>query len=849
MVDISEQKLDDVLRSLDKMTGVLGKIAVNMSGSSSGMSKGKAKTTLWDDLNTDSKYVKNHSKIFKESNDVLTDFTSGMKKNIALAAELFGGYKIFQAVLKYGKEEVKTYQELSGYGQSFGGSMLKMTQSAAAAGVPLDDFAKIIKHNSVVVGQMGTDAFFKLNKELRNSIEQQGLYGYSIEQLGDLQADYMDQQRLAGRNLQLLAGPEGKRELQGFASNLTAISDTLHTQRDEVMKQAMSAMQDSGFLAQERINTLNGMDQVNTAVQQLVTSLAAQPGQASKMLSDAMAQSFGSPGGALFSDLGKQLSDVGLGDLAGVIDDANQAVANGADQQTVAMQTVQKFSDRINNQDTLRSLQVLKMGGDQSAASILSMAASLKTYNAADLKKSKDDRKRTDTLTAFFESFKNIFEGVKGAFIDGFLTPFTQAMGKIDPKTVQQLWDTISHDLEPAARDLGKSFGDFVRQFLTKDNIDAFAHTVVEVVKFGITLSKELVPVVIGAAKMFGSFLSAFHNGIAMITNLLGIKGGLSKSIADIGTAVVGLLAVLAGPKILSTLVGFLLKMVFQRGQLINVSGKIVNVMGGGLGGGIGGKAAAAEEAVAAEGAVAGEAEALAAKAAGKSGLLAKIGAKLAPEGGFLSKMIGGAGDLAGKLIPKGAGKLAGRLGGAFIPGIGAAIDGVSAVNAAKDGNWLASGLYGAGAAVNGVGAALDATGPGAVVGVPLDLIGGLLSGAGVASDVTGFGKGWFGKKKDAVKADDAVSTDDGAMHFTDEPATPGAPTDNSTSAKPIVVDNDLFQTLHSEAIMGNKEALAQFNKISDALNKQTMILASQQKKMIDAQKDTNGTLSDSQGY
>ena len=66
---------------------------------------------------------------------------------------------------------------------------------------------------------------------------------------------------------------------------------------------------------------------------------------------------------------------------------------------------------------------------------------------------------------------------------------------------------------------------------------------------------------------------------------------------------------------------------------------------------------------------------------------------------------------------------------------MGAALDIAGAASQAQKGNWLSAGLYGAGAATGLLASGLDATGVGAVAGVPLGLLSGGLGLAGMMTE------------------------------------------------------------------------------------------------------------------
>jgi hypothetical protein len=886
MSDISQQQLDELLSSMQKSSASLGKIADKFGASPSG--KANAVNKIKDDLSTSRK---SESDAIKKSTGGLMkhveaiggmtkssqDFTRKMS-GLVTGLELFGLEKVFAKIIQYGSENIETYQTLTKYGQNFGGSMIEMSKQAAAAGMPLQMFANVIKHNSLVVGSMGTEAFFKLNKELRKSTEQQGMYGYTMEQLGDLQADYMQTQLLAGKNLKTLTGPQSKKDLVDFVANISNVSEALSANRDVVMANTMAALQDNSVLATQRINTINGMESYNKAMTTAITALSAQPGEAGKMLSKGLADTFGSPGGANFTDLGKAFIDAGVSQAAGVMDDANNRIAAGEDANKVSMDTVRVLHNMLDNKETLNSLKLIRMGGGANAAAaneVLTLANNLKVYSQADIDAKKKQNDSMGLFTSFFSNFQSIFDGLKGDFIQGFLTPFMDAAHQLDPEKVKAFWKGID-DLAPVFSKLGAELGGFVARYFNADAVKALGAGIVTVVE------------------ILGGFFKIIAFGVSLVNGFFDGIAKINKQFAGVATAAL-LLGLWFGGKGLIKMVtkGILgmfnigVKDVQIKGNIVRVYGANGSSGGGGGGGGLDGlgqgeknaakltrkeliaKASkqgltgkAARDFVRAE-----EATQEAVKltnATAKVGRMSKIfgglgkitgvaamagiggqlfgGIKDAASGGasFLTKMIGkvpGAGMLGkagGKIAGTGVAKGLGRFGGMLIPGVGAAMDGASAINSAKDGNWLAASLYGAGGLANGLGAAADATGIGAIAGVPLDLLGAGLSGLGVASDVTGFGK--FGPKKIDAKAAAAAA------------ANPAVPTANAPTVQPTIVDDDAVAQLRTDALLGNQKSIDQLKKIQEGLEKQTVQLYSVARKNLDAQRDTSKNIAKGQG-
>lgn len=851
MSDISQQQMDDLITSMKNSAGSLGKIADRYgsgSSSSGSSSRAGAKNTLSKDLDTDSKGLQKHTdninRVIKSTSS-LNDKTNQLSHIIGDAAKSFTGFWVISEIVKYGQENVDTYRDLNKVGQTFGGSMIEMSRQAAEAGVPLKTFAEVIKKNNVIVGQIGTKAFFDMNSQLRQSIESQGLYGYSLQELGDLQGVYMDQQRRAGKTIQFIGSPQNQKNLQDFASNLVDVSSALGANREAVLANYEAATESAQFAGAERLNEARGMGQYNDAMQQAIVSMSAQPGEAGKMLSKGLAEAFALPGGANFSQLGKEFIQAGQAGGSALMDEAKQRIANGEKQSTVVMETNNALYDMLNNPATIESLENQAQAGNEAAVAILTMRKDLTKMTQAQLDAAEKNRKSTTTFTAFFESFEQIFEGLKGSFIDGFLTPFTKGMGD-SQGAFDAFWKGLD-DLKPTIQALGQSLGEWAHSFFTADNLKHVGDAVVGFIQAAKSLAIGVTSIVLWMGQLFDKVHKTFDF--------------LHKGLGDLGTAVAAL-ALWFGAKGLMAIIGrFFMnmlapKLMVVRAEVVNVEG--AGGLGGGGGGGGGGNLSKAEREAGKAGKgikAAEEAEEVAAKAGklgkigGFLGKFGKVGAAVAgivTLGGLGEKLIGGAGNLlskgAGRIGLAGAAKGLGRVGGMLIPGIGAGIDAASSVNSFRSGNAVAGSLYGAGAALNGAGAITAATGFGVVATPFLDAAGFIASALGMAADFTGFGQS-KGKKK-INPADPANPS--AAAPSAGATANPSAPT---PTVQPVAIDDEALAQLRTNAILGDQKSIDELKKIQEGLNKQTMVLYSVQRKTLEEQRKASAAMAAQGGY
>ncbi len=865
------------------------KIADKFGASSSG--KANATNKLSDDLkkkrNQDTKSIEDHYTSIKRA----TKSTDSLVDSFTSAAKGFAGLWVIGEIVKYGKENVDTYRELSKAGQSFGGSMINMTHAAASAGLPLQTFAKIIKDNSNIVNQLGTKTFFQMNKTLRDSIESQGLYGYSLEELGDLQGTYMEQQRMAGKSMQYIGSQQNQKNLSDFAANIVDVSAALGNQRDAVMKNYQAATDSAEFAGALRLNEARGLGDYNKAMQEAIVSVGAQLGEAGSMLSKGLAQAFTLPGGANFSELGKQFVKAGLGGGVALMDEAKQRIAAGENQSTVTMETMNAMAKMVQNPANVAALELQAQAGNDAAIQILQLTKNMKVYTQADLDAKAKERNSMDTFTAFFESFESIFDKLKGSFIDGFLKPFGEKSGSF-----KAFWDGLD-GLTPVVTNLGESLGDWAHSFFTADNLKNVGQGIVTFINVAKTLTmiatgmiKFLTPVV----QVLGGVFGLFIKGLNTIDSWL---SKVNNKFADLTTALIAVAALFGAKKLTSMFLG-----AFSNPKLMTVKAGIVNISSGGLGlgkggkgigglvgkelGGLGGQCCCDGAGSALDGMGGGSAASKAEKAAAREAAAMEKGIAKGLEGEALEKFvaksklgIGGRalgllgkipgvsklGGLAGGLIEKtGLGSLTKGAGG-LLKGAGGALGGL----AEKIG--IGGLLKGAGSSVPLLGALVSGgisgadefgksgnlakalfAGTGAAGGTLLGQIGGTAVGGPVGEVLGAIGGGVAGQAgADALY--DKIFGKDTSKNKT--PDAPNAAGNDPANPKPVDItklptfsDEELAQ-LRTNAILGDQKSAIELNKIQEALKQQTIVLYSVQQKTLAEQRKATAAAAAQQGY
>lgn len=593
MADITSEQIDELVKQLGKSAGALTSIAEKSGSRSSGGGVGKG---VIDATTSDTEKAKKDAKIrlmefnsgVGSSANSLRDFsksTEGLTGAIqSIAMHIPGGF-IFAEMAKYAQGSIETYKDLTNYGEYFGGSMLNMSRAAAEAGLPLEDFGKAIKQNSVLVKNMGVKDFGKLQQNVRTLSDQYGNYGLSLEQMMEMTGKYAETMRLSGRSAKGLVNIAP--EINEFALNMSTMAGITGKNREELEKQTFEIINDPLFRAKSADNLRAGLEGYNKAVRGAVMQLTAQTGEAGE-LGKALAEASSNVGGVNFTDFGKMVNDLGQSNISQMIDDANARLQRGEDVTQVSSDLISKVKQQLSDPAVTESLQLQASMGDQNAKKMLAMGQELKNYSEADIKSKAEAAKSMDGLTAFMSSFKSTMGSLFGKFIDGFLTPFTEGNKEAGIKDFFSALERV----KPQLQELGKTFGELFKAVFNPATLSSVA-TLFKLMANATT--GVIIPLFMAFTKLATMVLGpvvAFFNGIigwfnTLGDNLEGAFGGgeIGKTIGDF-TKVIGLAIVGLG-LLTAYLVG---KAMFSKNKtaVMNVNAAVVNISGG-MGGGGGG--------------------------------------------------------------------------------------------------------------------------------------------------------------------------------------------------------------------------------------------------------------------
>ena len=212
------------------------------------------------------------------------------------------------AVIKAGNEfmaaqfqkTVSSIQDMTKAGASFAGGMTEMRQIANQSGVGLESFTNVVKNSQDILhqfGMTGSESTRLLSKGMSDLVkvtktvngvqltarDQLLNLGYTYEEQGVVLAQFMNQAKVAGRNLETMTSRELVEGSVEYAKNLKVISDITGQDAKKLMERAQAETMRSALLGK--------MDaEQQKAFQAAYSTLSAVPGELGPKLQVALSQ-------------------------------------------------------------------------------------------------------------------------------------------------------------------------------------------------------------------------------------------------------------------------------------------------------------------------------------------------------------------------------------------------------------------------------------------------------------------------------------------------------------------------------------------------------------------------------
>lgn len=569
MVDIPERQLDDLLATMQKSSGALGKIAEHFDSTPKG--RKSASDRLRKDM--DKRAWQDNARAMQNATRDVHGFSNALEQFASRATKVGGLIFVFNELIRWGSAATETYRQLSDIGQRFGGSMVEMQRQAAAAGMPLRDFGNLIEKNSGAVARMGgPQGLLAMQKSVRLAAEASGMYGMSVEQLNEYTGQYLDTYRMVG-DIQSKNYARSAKAVNELALNVSAVSEITGKSRRAILEDAKAALSNPLFSAALYQNTANGLKGANDEIVNAVHLLAGQFGETGRILAGGLSETVGKFGQAQFTELGKTFIKAGQGQFSALFEDASRRLQAGENAAEVTADLTSKVKRMLDDPMVVENLRMLSLGSGESAQAaqqLLKMRQDLTAMSAAEVKAAKDRAKRATMETTLFNSFKSVWDRLTGTFLEGFLRPFSAMLN--DPAAVEK-WKKTFEVLageNGVVTQLGQQFGEFVNRVFTPGNITSMVH--------GLNTFLSVMTVVGQIIFGFGKIVFGLLNGFNDIMRKI---PGMSNDMAGFATGLAAIATFFAAKKLPGLIMKFLTG---GRPGIMQVRANIVNVNGGGGG-------------------------------------------------------------------------------------------------------------------------------------------------------------------------------------------------------------------------------------------------------------------------
>jgi len=521
-------------------------------------------------------------------------------------AGLAGG-AMFVSLIEGSMHLAKSYQKMTDIGQTFGGSMLEMARSAGEAGLPLDEFAAMLKRNSTVAAVLADSntqtgrSLGSLQKSVRDSLRPMGFYGMSIGQLADLTGDYAETLRLQNSSTFRNKDATSKSVAQ-FAKDISDFSAVTGKSRDDIAKATNAALQDVSLVNSHLT------DAQTKALTTATAFMASIPGETGAMLAKGLAQTVGL-GLVWMTDVGKELASVGATGIMSAMQDAADKIKTGK----FDAKDEGEYYDRIKkaaneNTDTLK---ILASQGNAGAKLVLEMAQQMNSISREDWVKKQESMKgftalmssleeALSTVTgAFREAFYGALQGVEGSV--GNIAPVVEKLKLVATRLGAAFGSLVASAFSPKNI---KAAGDFIDKFI--DKLPDAATAVKNFLQGFIDFATDDLPSIVDNLKTLGHWIGVTADVIAKIVDFIhgfwsGVitpeKGEDGKDKPNHKADFLTGLTVIAGGLLVKSLIGSLLgagksflgNLLGMSARKVNIKAQVVNVNGGSGGSGGGG--------------------------------------------------------------------------------------------------------------------------------------------------------------------------------------------------------------------------------------------------------------------
>lgn len=373
-----------------------------------------------------------------------------------------------------------TYRDMTEVGQSFTGGIFEMATAAAAGRMSLEEFARNMKNFSVVAAQMGGrgKGLAQLSASVREGTEKFGMFGYSIEGMNDLVGTYMETMRLQNR-LEGLSQSEASRSLQKLAQDTTTLSTAFGKSRKEITDASQGALRSAAFTSRMRMLSPDVQAKMGDGMQTAITALAAQAGDAGKILSNMLGETFGYGGMSTSTQFGQAVTNRIFPQMNMMMEEANRLIqANPSQAAEIANDMVGKLKNEIDR--NMSTLNTLSAAGIKEADEIINLYANLKHYTPQQMKEMEAQAKQQSAITRGMMALPNLWARFSGSIREKLYPMIAGPMEAIAKGLENFAKSPAFEALTDMFATMGKKLTDWISSLVTDENMNALSNKVQE---------------------------------------------------------------------------------------------------------------------------------------------------------------------------------------------------------------------------------------------------------------------------------------------------------------------------------------------------------------------------------
>lgn len=418
----------------------------------------------------------------------------------------------------------RTYGQMTAVGVNFSGSMFKMQQMAGASGLSLEDFAKQVTHNSVLIAQMGdsqiagVSSFTAFQKGVRDNLKGMGYYGMTLNEVNEASGEFAESLRESGQ-WNRMTDKQQTDAGSNFVKNINLLSAATGKNREEMMKSVNAAMRNPLTAAHL---SLQGPDQ-RAVFTQIASTFASSAGDLGPMMTQFFSDAVGR-GHVQYTTEGKNLIDSGLGDVASIVQEGVERVRKGGEwteeDQFKQFSDAQRMHEIIGPRiDNLRNL---ANAGNESAQTAVKMYNATQGINA--------DKEMIKWRAAKALSVEGITRGMTllptfinetlGKFREGFYRAFLGTTEGKDGSAKIKAFEDKLEDLQKKLLPFGAKLGEIAQDLL--DGFIARLPQIETALDAFLISAKTVFPYFLDALYGVGHLIVNIRDGIASVLEFFG---------------------------------------------------------------------------------------------------------------------------------------------------------------------------------------------------------------------------------------------------------------------------------------------------------------------------------------